>query len=640
MLNAMRDGVKSKVIKFFLFSLLVLATGGMVFTDVGGFFRGGVGVNTVIKVGQDSISGPAFDRAVQRITSAQGMSSKQAYQMGLVDQIVHQEINNSLLKQAAIKNGIFVGDDQVALQINQMLAPALKGQAGVSRKDVLRRILQTQGMSEHELVSTIRQSMMSTILQSTIQTGASIIPRQEAVNLYRVQNETRTVEGFYLANASIKDLEDVNEDVLKALYEASKGTKYSIPETRSMTIATLSESNVKSSITIPDDDLKAEYERSIASFTSPEQRVIQQAVLSKEDDAVKVADAVKAGKSLKDAVKAVTGAVTAYNGEQTYTKSGLPKDFADVSFSASPDMPTTPVKTALGFHVLVVKKIIAPEKTPFEKVKADIQRDLIATKLSHKMQEVANTIDDRLASGEDLQKIIDDMNLKSETIGPVDNNGATTDKRDAFKAYAKDRAYIVKTAFEMNEGESAPVMQLSDGRYAALRVDSIKERSFIPYESARTEIKEGWINDQRASLNHERAIKIQQAIAGGSKDISAAAKEVGSSVQVIKDLKNNASAEKTITPDGLAAIFDAIKGETVMAPTSNGYLIATVKSINSPDPDKIKDADLKPLMDHLKRSQNEEFLLAYIQYLKDEMGAKVNRNLLDMMYGQEANAGL
>ena len=93
MLTAMRDGAHSKIIKFFLFGLLIMATGGMVFMDVGGFFRNGVGVNTIAKAGDESISSQEFDRAVQRVVSKQGMTAKQAYQFGLVEQILQQEIS-------------------------------------------------------------------------------------------------------------------------------------------------------------------------------------------------------------------------------------------------------------------------------------------------------------------------------------------------------------------------------------------------------------------------------------------------------------------------------------------------------------------------------------------------------------------
>jgi peptidyl-prolyl cis-trans isomerase D len=636
MLNAMRDGAYSTIIKFVFFGLLLMATGGMVFMDVGGFFRNGVGNNTVAKVAGQDISGPEFDQNVRRVLSRQGMAAKQAYDLGLIDRILGQEVNSMLLTQGALKNGIYISDDAVGKQINEMLAPAMKDRAGAKRKDVLRQLLQQQGMSEQDLIGTIRQSMTSTVLQAALQSGTTSVPRQEALDIYRVQNESRTVEGFFLPNNTVKGVPEANDAVLKAFYEAGKDSKYAIPETRMFTMAILGEDNVKSSINIPDEDLKKEYDRAAATYASPEQRVVQQAVADKEETAKQIMEAVKSGKSLKDASKAVTGKDTTYMGEQTYVKAGLTKAISDAAFAAAVDQPVGPVKTALGYHVLLVKKIIPADKKSFESVKEQIRKELVQTKLSQQMLNTANSIDDRLAAGDDLDKVAREMNLKIEKIGPVGREGATPDKHDAFKDYPKDRAYILKSAFEMNEGESAPVMQLSDGRYAAIHMDKIKPRTYQSFESVREELKKSWTADQQASLNHNRAAMAQQLIAGGQKTLPGLAAEMQVSVTTLKDLKHVGEPPQNIGKQGLDALFDAGLGETVMAPVPDGYLIGTIKAIENPDPSKVSDKDLKPIMDSLKKNSGDDIMMAYIKYLQDTLGVKVNRNLLNLMYGQES----
>ncbi|MDB5490293.1 MAG: Peptidyl-prolyl cis-trans isomerase ppiD [Micavibrio sp.] len=635
MLDAMRNGAHSKIISTFLFGLLMLAAGGMAFMDVGGFFRNGTVGNNIAKIGREEISAQAFDNTVQRIARAQGMTAKQAYQYGLTGQILQQDINSRLLSQGAMKNDIYVGDAQVAEQINQMLAPALKGQPGADRHAVLQTLLRNQNMGEAELIGTIRNSMMSTILQAAIQSGTTTPPRQEALDIYRVQNESRTVQGFILTNESVKGVEDAKEETLKALYEAAKGAKYSIPETRKFTMAILGEDNVRASLKISDEDLKKEYDKNSVSYTAPEHRVVQQAVLDKEESAAKVVAAIKGGKGLKDAVQAVTSSSTAYLGEDNFVKAGLPKPVADATFDAKADQAVGPVKTPLGYHVLVVKKIIAPEVKSFESVREDLRKGLIQEKMGQQMQTTANTVDDRLAGGEDINKIAQELGLKVETIGPVGNGGATSDKHDALKDYGKDRAYILKTAFEMNEGETAPVLQLGDGRYAAIHMDKVDPLSFRPYEDVRAEIKKDWLAEQQASLNHDRAVRVQQDIAGGNKPLAAAASENGFSVVTFSGLKRT-TPQPAIGEEAMSYIFDAVKGETISSPVPNGYLIGTVTSVDTPDPAKVSDADLKPVIEQLKKQSGQDVMMAYVRHLQDKLGVKVNRELLDRMYGLES----
>lgn len=635
MLTAMRDGAHSKIIKFVLFSLLMMGAFGMILMDVGGFFRGGVGSTTVAKAGREKINYMVFDQHVQRILQQQGLNPRDAYQYGFIDQILQAEIADRILTQAALDMGIMAGDEVIAKQINSIIVPAAK-QQGVEPKQVFQNVLQSQNMTEQMFVSTMRRSLMNSILRSTVMTAANATSRQEAAALYSYQNETRDVEALIVPNSSVKDVQEAQEDVLKAFYEAAKGSQYAIPETRSFVIAILDESHMKGKVDIPEEELKKEYDRSISAYTAPERRVIQQAVLSTQDEADKVIAAAKEGKSLKEAVKAVSGKDTAYTGEQTYEKTGLIKDIADAAFSAQQGMVLGPIKTPMGYHALFVSKITPSQVEPFDKVKDSIRKDLVSSKLSEELYSTANSIDDRLAAGESVEDIAKDMGLKVQTIGPVRNDGSTPDKHDAMKDLEKDRAFILKSVFEMNEGETAPVMELSGGRYAAVRVDKVTPLSFKPYEEVKDEIAKNWLNEQRAAMNRNRMLEAQQAIESGAKTLEQVATEFGGKIQTFKNLKRMGDAPEALGPEAVNSLFDGVKGEAVMAPVKDGIVIGIVRDIKMPDPAKVADKDIKEMMENIKRSEQEEFMQVYMQHIEKKIGVKVNRNLLDMLYGPES----
>lgn len=641
MLTAMRDGANSKIIKFALFGILLMAVGGMAMTDVGGFFRDGVGTNMVAKAGKESISMTAFDQNLRRVLAQQGMQPKEAYQLGFVDQVLQSQINQSLLTQAAMEMGIYAGDDQVAKQITSLIDPLVKSQGdGSSRADMLRRLLQAQGMSEQEFISSMRTTMMGTVLQSTIKNASAVATRAEALNLYLVQNETRKVEGFFLPDANVKNAPAASETVLKAFYESAKSARYAIPETRSFTIAILTEDNVKSAMTISDEELEAEYKKSIAAYKMPERRVIEQAVLNDEETAKKVAASVRDDKkSLKDAVKAVTGKASAYQDATTLSRQGLVKDIGDAAFTAQKGDLVDPVKTPLGWHVLVVKEVLPESVKPLAEVKDDLKKDLTQTRLSAELYNTANAVDDRLAGGEDIAAIAKDLNMKLVKIGPVGSEGSTPDKHDALKDFDKDRAYILQTAFELNEGESAPVLELADGRYAALHLDKINPRSFKAYEDVKGDIEQNWMRDQKAALNVEQSRKIQQEIESGSKTLAAAASEAGAKVETFASLKHNADAPASIGKGGYNDIFNAAEGETIVTAVPGGFMVATIRSVTLPDAAKVTDKDLEPILSDARRATEDEFLQAYVQYLNQKMKVRINRNLLNTMYGPESAGG-
>jgi peptidyl-prolyl cis-trans isomerase D len=470
--------------------------------------------------------------------------------------------------------------------------------------------------------------MMNSLLQGAIQASAMIPSRQEARALYAHRNETRTVEGFILPDSGIKTVEDAPDQVLTALYEAAKGTKYLIPETRSFTIATLSENNIKAE-QVPDEALKKEYDRSIAAYALPERRVIQQAVLKDEESAKKVADSVRGGQPLKDAAK------TAYLGEQTFEQAGLVKEIADATFGAEINKVEGPVKTPLGWHVLVVTKILPAETKPFESVKEDIRKELSQSEMTDQLSNTANSIDDRLAGGEALEDVVKDMGMTLEKIESVHDDGSAGDKHDALKSYAKDRDYILKSVFEMNEGESAPVMELGDGRYAAIRLDKINERTFRPFADVKDELKKEWAGDQRTSLNRSRAQQAQQDAANGKKleDLAAA---YGVKLETFSELKRTGKPPERIGAGGIQMLFAASEGDSVAAPAPGGFLVGRVKSVTLPDPAKISDKDLQDIEGGIQHDLKEEMMLVYMQYLEDKYGVKINRRLLDSLYGPES----
>jgi peptidyl-prolyl cis-trans isomerase D len=641
MLTAMRDGANSKIIKFVLFGFLVMAVGGMAMADVGGFFRNGVGTNMVAKVGKESLTMTAFDQNLRRVLAQQGMQPREAYELGFVDQVLQSQINQSLLTQAAMEMGIYAGDDQVAKQISSLIDPLVKSQGdGSSRADMLRRLLQAQSMSEQEFISSMRQTMMNTVLQSTVKNASAVATRAEALNMYLVQNETRKVDGFFLPDASVKDAPAASETILKAFYDSAKSARYAIPETRSFTIAILTEDNVKSAMTISDEDIESEYKKSIAAYTLPERRVIEQAVLNDEDSAIKVAASVRDDKkSLKDAVKAITGKTSSYQDATTLSRQGLVKDIGDAAFTAQKGDLIDPIKTPLGWHVLVVKDVLPKSVKPLADVADELRKDLTQSRLSAELYSTANAVDDRLAGGEDITAIAKDMNMKMVTIGPVGSEGSTLDKHDALKDFEKDRAYILQTAFELNEGESAPVLELADGRYAALHLDKINPRDFKPFEDVKADIEQNWLRDQRASLNVDRSRKIQQEIESGSKTLVAAANEAGAKIENFASLKHNADAPASIGKGGYDAIFNAAEGETIVAAVPGGFMIATIRSVTLPDASKVTDKDLEPIMSNARRATEDEFMQAYVQYLNQKMKVRINRNLLNTMYGPESTGG-
>src|SRR5690606_36076137 len=97
MLKQMRSGTQSVILKFFLFGILMLATGGLVLMDYQGMFRSGYTGSTVASVDGDKITDAEFDCLLQTAIRRERMDQNEAYRSGYPAEYLQNEINQRIL---------------------------------------------------------------------------------------------------------------------------------------------------------------------------------------------------------------------------------------------------------------------------------------------------------------------------------------------------------------------------------------------------------------------------------------------------------------------------------------------------------------------------------------------------------------
>lgn len=631
MLRSMRDGAKSGLLKYFLLGILVMAAGGLVLTDVGGFFRGGVSNNLVAKGNGIKISTTQFDRNVRRVLARQGMAPQEAYQLGLIHQILNGEIQIRILAREARKLGISVSDETVTKQISKLAEPLAT--EGVSKSDAIKQILRSQGISEGEFIQAIRQEMGNTLFRNALLTGATGISKEEATALYQFRNEKRDFSGFTLTNAGVKDIELPSEESLQRFYDANK-QDFAIAEKRSITIATLKKEMLADKVEIHEDDLRKAYEDNIEAYKKPEQRRLEQAILSTQADAQDVVKKIEAKKDLQSAVKDVTGKTAAYLGENKFEQDGLLEEIAGPVFSAKQGDVVGPVQTALGWHVLVLKEVIKPQTESFESVKKDLRDDLLQTQLMDDLIGAANMMDDQLAGGEELEVVVNELALTTETIKNFNQAGTDSKGKNLFAAYQGDKVQILEAAFDFDAGESSPVLEMADGRFIVVRVDDVEPLRYQPFQEVQEKLKTRWISEQKALTNRGRAVDALNKIKGGA-SLADVAKEYGASVQTYSDLTRTQQPKAPLTPVATRNIFNSEEDEILQLSIQDGFIIGKVTSTSLPDTDEAE-KEIVQIQSETAELLPQEILSQYVNALSEKYNVRVNDNVLRMIYGEPA----
>lgn len=633
-MNALRQGAKSGVSKFILFGFMAMAVGGLVLADNTGLLTGQNPANaTVASIGKDKLSGAQFDRLVRRTLSYQGVDTQTAWQLGLIDQILNTEISSNLLTRAAHDTGLIVSDDVVARQVAEIVTPYVDGQT--TRKDALRRLLAAQGMGEAEFVGAIRQEMTNNLLRNTLTLAAAVTDEAEVRDLYQYTHESRTLTALVLPHDKGLTVEEPTDEILLPFYQSGQ-EKYAIPETRSLTVAVLSENAIKDSVKITDEDLQAQYDEQIEAYHIPEKRRLEQTILTDRAQADAVAKRVQDGTALKDAVKAETGNNDAYLGLADFEQKGLAREIAGPAFSGDKGDVIGPVQSALGWHVLVLKDIVAPRTRPFTEVKDELRKTMQQARLSAEMFALSAQIDDGIAAGTPLEELAETLNLQVDKFGPVRADGSTVDAKDGFRKYEADREKILASAFELLAGETSAVMDMNDGGFVVVRADEIFEKTYRPFDDVKADLARLWMQDQREALNKQRAEKALLRLETGETTLDDLAKELGVTPRSYT-LARAADLEPPFTNAARGSFFGADKNTYVMAPGDKGFIVGQVTGITIPDVEKAKKDDLDLVRKNALRSTQEEYLLLYLESLREKYGVKINRDLLKQIYEQQGN---
>ena len=634
MLNAMREGAKSGIIKFILFGFLVMAVFGLVLTDVGGFFRGGVTKTSVAKIEGHEIPVVAFDRTLRRVLAQQNIDAASAYQMGLVTQVLRSEITNYVMQKAAYDLGLQISEDTIADNIARLVEPYVT--EGMTPQQAFEGILRSQGMTEREFVRTFRAEMANTMLRNTFQIGANNPSDKEALEIYQYNMEERTVEYVYVPHSAMTNIPAATDEVLLPFYQAGK-ERYAIPETRSFTLAVLDPKKLQEAITVTEEEVRREYDRDKDTYKLPEQRELAQAIFNEQAVAADVAARTKDGQSLEEAVVSVTGDNGAYMGIQKFEKTGLTEEIAEPVFEADIGFVSEPIETALGWHVVSLKGISESRMQTFDEVKKGLREELLANKSTDDLFDMANQIDDQLAGGTPLEEIAETTSLTLETYKDLRADGSKLDATEGFPGYENDSAYLLEAVFELEEGETAPVVELADGRFATLRVDSITEKTYKPFEEIKDDLKTVWNQDQREVENRLQAIEAVQGINKGETTLADFAKKNGRSIQTASiNRKDDPSAPLTVNSKNI--LLNIENGGYTLAPAEDGYIVAKIADIKLPNVEDAKTAALDTIKQQQSNNLRQEIFQMYMASLEKKYDVKVNERLLEQTYGPGAEA--
>ncbi len=626
MMQAIRGRVGSIVVKI-LFGLLIVSFGLWGIAD---YAQDKPTQDSVIAtVGDQSIRAADLQKAIEpalermRTQFGSGIDSQQLKQLGVVDTLLSQLIDRSLLDQEAKRLGLEVSDDVIRGAIYDN--PAFRGPDGKFDRRMFTQVLSMNRLSEEQLVARLRHDIPRADLVQAITAGVSA-PQPVVDVLYRYRHEKRVADIVSFSVSAIADTGPPSEADLTQFHEAHSDL-FRAPEYRAFTVASLSPADMKQAAEIPEDKLRKEYELRKDDYESLEQREIQQILSPSEAKANEAAAAVASGKEWKEVATSIAGQDPETVELGLLNRKEIPQELGDIAFELPLNEVSRPIKTPLGWHILRIVRIEPAAAQGFDDVKAKLAVEMQLQDAADRLSKLGNQADDALAGGGKLDEVAAKYGLTLTSVAAVDETGHDPDGKPVTLPVVPDE--ILKSAFATGPGETGRVADTQDGSVFAIRVDKVTPPQTRPLAEVKDKAIAGWQAEQKRQAATKQAEDLA-ALANAETSLAKAAGDKGLTLLAAVSLTRAAQPGQRVPAALVAKLFAAKPGDVVTVSDASGAHTAQLKDIQAPE--AISEAEAAKLADQLVAEAKLDIAGEFTQALRRRFPVEIKRTELDRMF--------
>ena len=582
----------------------------------------------VAEIGSQKITPVELDRAFQR--SVQNMrnmfgpnfNQQQAIQMGLLNNTVQSLVSQKVLREDARNIGIGISDEKVRDQI--FSSDSFKDPTtGQFSRDRFMQALYQAGYTEQEFINGVRGDMMSQQVVGSL-TGTASVPDIMARQIVAYRNEQRSGSFFALNAAEFADIA-VADDATLRTYHEDNAAQFTAPESRDVTLATLSAADLIPTITLTEDEIAESYTQREAEFQTPEKRAVEQILFSpnEEQSAREAYNRLTEGADFM-AVAKDAGMDEAMVKLGEFTANDILPDLSEATFTLEEGGISEPVETALGWHIIRVPSVTPGSTESLEDVRDIIVEDLKQFKAEDAIYDLAASFDEELGAGTPIEDAARDVGARTYKLDGVVRGeglaGQNVDGADEINA----------KIFELENGEESFLEETATGTRYVVRIENVTPSALRPFDEVREDVVAAWTAEERQRLMMEKAEELAGNINNSGADIAMLASEDGASVRETGMTRRTGQGlADDINPAVAAALFTLEDGKAKAVQTGAEVVVVKLDEIQAAD---INTADAAPVNDELKEALNEDILAQYLNHLNEEISVSVNNSVINELY--------
>ncbi|MBR5734263.1 MAG: SurA N-terminal domain-containing protein [Desulfovibrionaceae bacterium] len=584
MLDAIRSNAQSLGVKI-IFAVIIIV---FVFWGVGSFMSSPS--SDIITVNGEPISAQEILRSASHLTrqiqqSRPGMTEEDLKPFKIRYRAAQQLIMRKLLSQEAKRLGIAVTPVELRKAIESL--PYFRNQDGVFDPEVYKRVLATGQETPGTFEEGLRQDLLIEKLSRIVTAGATVA-EEEVRSLFDFQTERRALEYVLFPASDYAAGDTPKEEDVRAWYEAHQDA-FKVPASADVDYLLIGAESLAAS-SMPDDAaVAAFYEKNKDRFAIPEQvhaRHILIKVPAEDAEAGKAALArlqelrgslLKKKASFAEAAKKSSDdKISAENGGDLgwFTRGQMVPEFEESAFALKEGEFSEPVKTAYGYHLILVEGRRPAGTRPLNEVKETIRRQIGTEQAAGRLQDVLDQILLAVMGGKSLEAAGEPFKLTPANTGSM----KASELAAALDIKPEEAAALLKT----KPGAVNETPFVTKKGYVLARVKESTPERVKPFEEVKAEISKGLAAETRA----KRALDAATAARSEIKDGALPSRLAGKAKKSDPIDRSGSLAGLGANAELGRAAFSTAPGEWLPAayPVEKGAVIARVlKSVPAED---------------------------------------------------------
>lgn len=611
-----------------LFAKIVLSLTALSFVSlfgVSGYINTANNNKTVIKVDNLEMSQSEFNYLLQReLAKYKNMIGDDTNENEeMINQITSSfakaKLDELIISNTMKKNDIDFRNSLVSQIIH--ITPQFQYE-GKFNKELYNQYLRTNNMTEQELINDIKRNVARQLLLDTLVAFVKV-PSVLEKQMQKVLGQRRTFNYIKIENDEISvDREPTAEEIDQ--YYSDLTEEFVVPEKRNITVFLLTTKMIADKLDISEEDINAYKEQFIDEFEQPEKREVLQMVFSSKELATEYKNKLNSGADFLDLAKQ-NGQTEQDTNFGFVSASDLSDDLSSVVFSLKKGGISDILEINNEWQILKVADVKPAYLMPKDEANAKIIEELKQERVYDKTYEIMKEIEDKIGEGKTLNDISVEYGVTPITVSGLSDDGSSNSRNVDILNLLKNKD-IVDTAFSYNVGEISQTIETDNG-IAVIQIDDIIETHIQNKEEVISDIKEIWLENEKASIAQEIVDNISHDLESGD-TLRDVAQRYG-----FKTIKTRPLA-RTETFDDLSysdikTLFLSPKNYVEVLKNGDDYIVAETSNIYD-DTESLTDDETNYLQKALYMQMVNEASNALLKGYAKEYDIEVNYNRMGL----------